>query len=152
MNRLRLLVFTILFGIIGGCGFHLVQKNMAINAEIIANEDSIFANKLKKKLNENISHRLKVHVLKERKSEDISSYSATGSQTGSNLIYTVDLNILDLQGQILSKETLSANMLVRKLSSPQAERIQIDETYEKLADSIVRKLIRKLMRFNENKL
>jgi outer membrane lipopolysaccharide assembly protein LptE/RlpB len=150
MIKSKLLISLLFISIIGGCGFHTPYKNKSINATITGQTQSILAKKITQRLNRDIPSTLTVEIISETKRQDAGSYNSNGTESGYNLTYSAPIKVYDKDQKLLLDKSFSANTYLRKLTSSQADRIQIEEAYEKLSDSIVRKFIRQLNRLNES--
>ena len=150
MIRTKLLISLLLLSIIGGCGFHMPYKNKSINVNIIDETRSIIASKISQNIDPNITPLMTVKILSETKRQDIGSYDSNGKESGYILNYSVKVQVYDKDNNLSLEKLFSSQKFLRKMESSQANTIQINDTYEKLINSVVKKLLRQLNRLNES--
>ena len=150
MIRTKLLISLLLLSIIGGCGFHMPYKNKSINVNIIDETRSIIASKISQNIDPNITPLMTVKILSETKQQDIGSYDSNGKESGYILNYSVKVQVYDKDNNLSLEKLFSSQKFLRKMESSQANTIQINDTYEKLINSVVKKLLRQLNRLNES--
>ena len=150
MIKSKLLISLLFISIIGGCGFHTPYKFETINVELVGQTQSNIAKKITQRLNQDIAPTLIADILSETKRQDSGSFNNNGTTLGYTLTYSVLIKVYNKNQKLILDKLFSANTYLRKLTSSQADRIQIEEAYEKLSDSIVRKFIRQLNRLNES--
>jgi len=144
------LVLALSLSIIGGCGFHTPLKSETINVIINSNSHSRFAGQLSPRLNKLAKPSLQIDIIKETTRKDITSFDTSGSDSGYNLTYTLEIQFKDMDGNDISKKIYSANRSHTQLISAQADNLQIEESYSKLSASVARKVLRELNYINEN--
>jgi len=150
MIRTKLLISLLLLSIIGGCGFHMPYKNKSINVNIIDETRSIIASKISQNIDPDITPLMTVKILSETKRQDIGSYDSNGKESGYILNYSVKVQVYDKDNNLSLEKLFSSQKFLRKMESSQANTIQINDTYEKLINSVVKKLLRQLNRLNES--
>ena len=150
MIKTKLLISLLLLSIIGGCGFHMPYKNKSINVNIIDETRSIIASKISQNIDPNITPLMTVKILSETKQQDIGSYDSNGKESGYILNYSVKVQVYDKDNNLSLEKLFSSQKFLRKMESSQANTIQINDTYEKLINSVVKKLLRQLNRLNES--
>ena len=150
MIKTKLLISLLLLSIIGGCGFHMPYKNKSINVNIIDETRSIIASKISQNIDPNITPLMTVKILSETKQQDIGSYDSNGKESGYILNYSVKVQVYDKDNNLSLEKIFSSKKFLRKMESSQANTIQINDTYEKLINSVVKKLLRHLYQLNES--
>ena len=150
MIKTKLLISLLLLSIIGGCGFHMPYKNKSINVNIIDETRSIIASKISQNIDPNITPLMTVKILSETKQQDIGSYDSNGKESGYILNYSVKVQVYDKDNNLSLEKLFSSQKFLRKMESSQANTIQINDTYEKLINSVVKKILRHLYQLNES--
>jgi len=150
MIKTKLLISLLLLSIIGGCGFHMPYKNKSINVNIIDETRSIIASKISQNIDPDITPLMTVKILSETKRQDIGSYHSNGKESGYILNYSVKVQVFDKDVNLTLEKIFSSKKFLRKMESSQANTIQINDTYEKLINSVVKKLLRHLYQLNES--
>jgi len=150
MIRTKLLISLLLLSIIGGCGFHMPYKNKSINVNIIDETRSIIASKISQNIDPDLTPLMTVKILSETKRQDIGSYDSNGKESGYILNYSVKVQAYDKDNNLSLDKIFSSKKFLRKIESSQANTIQINDTYEKLINSVVKKLLRQLNQLNES--
>ena len=150
MMKTKLLISLLLLSIIGGCGFHMPYKNKSINVNIIDETRSIIASKISQNIDPDLTPLMTVKILSETKRQDIGSYDSNGKESGYILNYSVKVQAYDKDNNLSLDKIFSSKKFLRKIESSQANTIQINDTYEKLINSVVKKLLRQLNRLNES--
>jgi len=150
MIKTKLLISLLLLSIIGGCGFHMPYKNKSINVNIIDETRSIIASKISQNIDPNITPLMTVKILSETKQQDIGSYDSNGKESGYILNYSVKVQVYDKDNNLSLEKIFSSKKFLRKMESSQANTIQINDTYEKLINSVVKKILRHLYQLNES--
>ena len=150
MIKTKLLISFLLLSIIGGCGFHMPYKNKSINVNIIDETRSIIASKISQNIDPNITPLMTVKILSETKQQDIGSYDSNGKESGYILNYSVKVQVYDKDNNLSLEKLFSSQKFLRKMESSQANTIQINDTYEKLINSVVKKILRHLYQLNES--
>ena len=150
MMKTKLLISLLLLSIIGGCGFHMPYKNKSINVKIIDETRSIIASKISQNIDPDLTPLMTVKILSETKRQDIGSYDSNGKESGYILNYSVKVQAYDKDNNLSLDKIFSSKKFLRKIESSQANTIQINDTYEKLINSVVKKLLRQLNQLNES--
>ena len=150
MIRTKLLISLLLLSIIGGCGFHMPYKNKSINVNIIDETRSIIASKISQNIDPDLTPLMTVKILSETKQQDIGSYDSNGKESGYILNYSVKVQVYDKENNLSLDKIFSSKKFLRKMESYQANTIQINDTYEKLINSVVKKIFRQLNQLNES--
>jgi len=150
MIRTKLLISLLLLSIIGGCGFHMPYKNKSINVNIIDETRSIIASKISQNIDPDLTPLMTVKILSETKRQDIGSYDSNGKESGYILNYSVKVQVYDKENNLSLDKIFSSKKFLRKMESSQANTIQINDTYEKLINSVVKKILRQLNQLNES--
>jgi len=150
MIRTKLLISLLLLSIIGGCGFHMPYKNKSINVNIIDETRSIIASKISQNIDPDLTPLMTVKILSETKRQDIGSYDSNGKESGYILNYSVKVQAYDKKNNLSLDKIFSSKKFLRKMESSQANTIQINDTYEKLINSVVKKILRHLYQLNES--
>jgi len=146
MVKSKYLISLVFIGIISGCGFHPPYKNDSINAYITGQSNSQLATKLSRRFNNSLKPSLTVQITSESKRTNTGSFDSNGKESGYNLVYSALIKVFDsADNQIFEKE-YTTTTYIKKLSSSQADRGQIEKTFERLTDSVVRKFIRQINR------
>ena len=148
--KTKLLISLLLLSIIGGCGFHMPYKNKSINVNIIDETRSIIASKISQNIDPDLTPLMTVKILSETKRQDIGSYDSNGKESGYILNYSVKVQAYDKDNNLSLDKIFSSKKFLRKIESSQANTIQINDTYEKLINSVVKKLLRQLNQLNES--
>lgn len=150
MSKINLLVAIIIIALLGSCGFHVPHTNSAINASIISSRNNVFSDELQKHFNQNIPQTLVVQVDAENQNQHTASYDSSHKATGYTLSLSVPIKVFSQRKKLLLSQIFSANMHLRKMDAFQADRLQIEEGYQQLRYLIIRRLLRKLSKLNEN--
>ncbi len=149
MSKINLLVAIIIIALLGSCGFHVPHTNSAINASIISSRNNVFSDELQKHFNQNIPQTLVVQVDAENQNQHTASYTLSKAR-GYTLSLSVPIKVFNQRKKLLLSQIFSANMHLRKMDAFQADRLQIEEGYQQLRYLIIRRLLRKLSKLNEN--
>lgn len=150
MSKINLLVATIIIALLGSCGFHAPHINSAINASITSSRNNVFADELQKRFNQNIPQTLVVQVDAENQNQHTASYTLSKA-SGYTLSLSVPIKVFNQRKKLLLSQTFSANMYLSKMKDAfQANRLQIEEGYQQLRYLIIKRLLRKLSKLNEN--
>jgi LPS-assembly lipoprotein len=150
MSKINLLAATIIIALLGSCGFHAPHTNSAINASITSSRHNAFADELQKRFNQNIPQTLVVQVDAENQNQHTASYTLDNEASGYTLSLSVPIKVFNQRKKLLLSQTFSANMHLRKMDAFQADRLQIEEGYQQLRYLMIRRLLRKLSKLNEN--
>jgi len=145
------LILTLMVGFfLNGCGFHTPYKEKVVNLEIVGEQSSMFATKIKQKLNKNIENSYLVHLSNETKKNYAASFNNDGSESGINVFYSIDVNVVDIDNKSVFKKKISANDYLRKLNDVNIDGSLIEEKYYELADTLASNFIRQLIVMNED--
>ena len=150
MKKINILALLIITSLISGCGFHTPYKKSALNAYIVSDNNNIFAKELSKRFDKNLNKRLVVHIGQESAKKQTASYNSSGKTSSYTISVSVPVKVFDLDKKLLFSKNMSASSHLGKMNSNQADRLQVDETYTQLRQTIIKKLIRRLNRLNEN--
>jgi LPS-assembly lipoprotein len=150
MSKINLLAATIIIALLGSCGFHTPHTNSAINASITSSHNNAFADELQKRFNQNIPRTLVVQVDAENQNQHTTSYTSSNKASGYTLSLSVPIKVFNQRKKLLLSQTFSANTYLSKMDAFQADRLQIEEGYQQLRYLIIRRLLRKLSKLNEN--
>ncbi len=150
MKKIKLLVTLITVAMLSSCGFHTPYKNLAVNANIVTSGDNIFANELKKKFDQDLAQNLTIEIGAEKQTKQTSSYTSAGKANSYTLGISVDVKVTNRKNELLLSQELSANKHLSKMSSSQADRLQIEQAYSQIRSSIIKKLLRRLSKLDEN--
>jgi len=150
MMKTKLLISLLLLSIIGGCGFHMPYKNKSINVNIIDETRSIIASKISQNIDPDLTPLMTVKILSETKRQDIGSYDSNGKESGYILNYSVKVQAYDKDNNLSLDKIFSSKKFLRKIEFSQANTIQINDTFEKLINSVVKKILRQLNQLNES--
>ena len=157
MSKINLLVATIVIALLGSCGFHAPHTNSAINASITSSRNNAFADELQKRFNQNMPRTLVVQVDAENQNQHTDSYTLineandneANEASGYTLSLSVPIKVFNQRKKLLLSQTFTANTHLSKMAF-QADRLQIEEGYQQLRHLIIRRLLRKLSKLNEN--
>lgn len=150
MSKINLLATTIIIALLASCGFHAPHTNSAINASITSSRNNAFADELQKRFNQNIPRTLVVQVDAENQHQHTDSYTLNNKVRGYTLNLSVPIKVFNQRKKLLLSQIFSANMHLSKMDAFQADRLQIKEGYQQLRYLIIRRLLRKLSKLNEN--
>jgi LPS-assembly lipoprotein len=147
LNLLALILATLL---LNSCGFHTPIKNTDLNATIVSDKSNTFANELQKRFNQEASKNLIIQIDTEVKKQQTASYATDNTANSYTLSFSVPIKVLNIEKKLLLSQTLKASIHLKKLSLSQADRLQIKESYTQLRNTVIKKLIRRLSKLNEN--
>ncbi len=150
MSKINLLVATIVVTLLGSCGFHTPYKNSAINASIASSHNNTFVDELQKRFNQNIPQTLVIQVGAENQNQRTASYTLSNKASSYTLSLSVPIKVFNQHNKLLLFQTFSANTHLSKMDESQADRLQIEEGYQQLRHLIIKQLLRKLAKLNEN--
>ena len=150
MSKINLLTALIITTLLSSCGFHTPYKNAALNATVISDKNNEFAKTLNKRLNQDAIKTLTVQIEAETQKQQTASYKSSGAENSYNLTLSVPIKVLNNNKELLLSQTLTANTHFTKIDSTQADRLQIQEGYQQLRSTLVKKLLRRLSKLNEN--
>ncbi|WP_428088010.1 LPS assembly lipoprotein LptE [Candidatus Thioglobus sp.] len=154
MSKINLLVALFLITLLSSCGFHTPIKNSALNAVVVSDKSNVFANELRKRFNPEAAKNLTIHIGTEAKKQQAASYTSNDTISSYTLSLSVPVKVLNAEQKILLSQDLSASMYLNKLgassSRSQADRLQIQQAYAQLQNKVIKKLIRRLSKLNED--
>ncbi len=150
MSKISFLSIIIVSLLLSSCGFHTPYKNSPLNASITANDNNTFATELKKRFNSEALQHLSVQINDEVRKKQTASYKSDGKTNSYTLSLSVPVKVFNKNNKLLFSQTLSASTHLSKMSNTQADRLQIEESYEQLRNTIIKKLLRRLSKLNEN--
>jgi len=150
MSKINLLSIIIITSLLSACGFHAPTKNTPLNAVITSTESNTFAIELKKRFNQEAIQSLIIQIGGEISKKQTASYKFDGKVDSYTLSLIVPIKISNSKNKLLLSQDLIANIHLKKMSSTQADRLQIAEGYKQLRNTIIKKLLRRLNRLNEN--
>jgi LPS-assembly lipoprotein len=147
LNLLALILATLL---LSSCGFHTPIKNTNLNATIVSDKSNTFANELQKRFNQDASKNLTIQIDTEIKKQHTVSYATDNTANSYTLSLIVPIKVFNIEKKLLLSQNLKASIHLKKLSLSQADRLQIKESYAQLRNTVIKKLIRRLSKLNEN--
>ncbi len=150
MSKINLLAATIIMVLLSSCGFHTPYKNSAINASIASSHHNAFADELQKRFNQDMPQTLVVQVGAENQNQRTASYTSSNEVSSYTLSLSVPIEVFNQRKKLLLSQTFSANTYLSKMNASQADRLQIKEGYQQLRHLIIRQLLRKLSKLDEN--
>ncbi|SMN15854.1 hypothetical protein CRYPA_1829 [uncultured Candidatus Thioglobus sp.] len=151
MSKINLLAVILITTLLSSCGFHTPVKNTELNAVIVSDKSNAFANELQKRFNQEAVQNLTIQIGAEVQKQLTASYTATNTANSYTLTLSVPIKILNADKEILLSQDLTARTYLSKMTtSSQADRLQIEEAYTQLRYTVIKKLIRRLSKLNEN--
>ncbi|BAF61271.1 LPS assembly lipoprotein LptE [Candidatus Vesicomyidisocius calyptogenae] len=147
---LKINLLAIMVTILSSCGFHTPYTNSTINASITSNRNNIFANELQKHFNQNMHKILVIQVGTENQNQRTVSYTSSNEASSYTLNLNIPIKVFNHNKKLLLSKTFSANTYLNKIDAYQANRLQIEEGYQQLRRLIIRQLLRRLYKLNEN--
>jgi LPS-assembly lipoprotein len=150
MSKINLLSIILITSLLSACGFHTPYKNTPLNASITSTDNNAFTLELKKRFNSEATQSLAIQVGDEAQKKQTSSYDSSGKTSSYTLSLSVPVKVFNNNNKLLLSQDLTASTHLSKMSATQADRLQIAESYEQLRDTIIKKLLRRLNRLNEN--
>ena len=150
MSKISLLSIILITTLLSSCGFHTPYKNTSLNASVAANASNAFATELKKRLNQDAMQSLAIQIGDEVQKKHTASYNSSGQTNSYTLTLSVPVKVFGNGNKLLLSQDLTASTHLSKMSSTQADRLQIAESYSQLRNTIIKKLLRRLDRLNEN--
>ncbi len=150
MSKINFLSIILITSLLSACGFHTPYKNTPLNASVSANDNNTFATELKKRFNLEAMQSLSIQIGDETQKKQTASYKTTGSANSYTISLSVPVKVFNLDKKLLLSQDLTASTHLSKMSAPQADRLQINEAYTQLRNTIIKKLLRRLNRLNEN--
>ena len=151
MSKINLLSIILITSLLSACGFHTPYKNTPLNASITSTDNNAFTLELRKRFNSEATQSLAIQVGDEVQKKQTSSYDSISGKTSSyTLSLSVPVKVFNNNNKLLLSQNLAASTHLSKMSATQADRLQIAESYEQLRNTIIKKLLRRLNRLNEN--
>lgn len=150
MSKINILSIILVTSLLSACGFHTPYKNTPLNASITSTDNNAFAIKLKKRFNQESIQTLAIQIGDELQKKHISSYTPDGKSSSYTLSLSVPIKVFNNNNKLLLSQDLSASIHLSKMSAAQADRLQIADGYKQLRNTIIKKLLRRLNRLNEN--
>lgn len=150
MSKINLLSVILITSLLSACGFHTPVKNTPLNASIVSTDNNAFTAELKKRFNSEALQSLAIQVGSEVQKKQTSSYNSSGKANSYTLSLSVPVKVFNNNNKLLLSQDLTASMHLSKMSATQADRLQIAESYKQLRNTIIKKLLRRLSRLNEN--
>jgi len=155
MSKTTLLITLLITSLLSSCGFHTPTKNIALNAVVNSNDNNNFTKELVKRFDQNLAQSLIIHIGSEVQKKQTASYTTDNKASSYTLSLSVPIKVFDSNRNLLLSQDLSARTNLTKIdssqaSSTQADRLQIEESYTQLRNTIIKKLLRRLNKFNEN--
>jgi len=151
MSKINFLSIVLMTALLSSCGFHAPYKNTSIiNASIISNANNAFTTELKKRFNQEATQSLTIQIGNEVQKKQTSSYKSDGKASSYTLNLSVPIKVFNNDNKLLLSKNLNASIHLSKMSATQADRLQIEENYEQLRNTIIKKLLRRLSKLNEN--
>jgi len=150
MSKINLLSIILITSLLSACGFHTPYKNTPLNASITSTGNNAFTTELKKRFNQEAAQTLAIQIGDEVQKKQTSSYNSSGKTNSYTLSLSVPVKVFNNNNKLLLSQDLVASTHLSKMSATQADRLQIDESYKQLRNTIIKKLLRRLNRLNEN--
>jgi LPS-assembly lipoprotein len=150
MSKINLLSIILITSLLSACGFHTPYKNTPLNASITSTDNNAFTLELRKRFNSEATQSLAIQVGDEVQKKQTSSYDSSGKTSSYTLSLSVPVKVFNNNNKLLLSQNLTASTHLSKMSATQADRLQIAESYEQLRNTIIKKLLRRLNRLNEN--
>lgn len=150
MSKINLSVLIITAALLSSCGFHTPIKNTPLNASIVSEKSNAFASELKTRFNQSANQNLTIQVGPEVQKQQTSSYTSGNVVNSYTLSLSVPIKVYSANQKLLLAQDLKASLHLSKITSSQADRLQIEESYTQLRNTLIKKLIRRLSKLNEN--
>ena len=151
MSKINLLAVILATILLSSCGFHTPVKNTELNAIIVSEQSNNFASELRKRFNQEAAQNLTIKIGTEVQKQQTASYTVANTANSYTLTLTVPITIFNADQKILLSQDLTARAHLKKMAdSSQADRLQIEEAYTQLRNTVIKKLIRRLSKLNEN--
>ena len=150
MSKINLLFILLMTSLLSACGFHTPIQNTSLNAVVMANDNNTTALELVKRFNLDARQKFIVQIGDEVQKQQTSSYTSANQVKSYTLSLTVPVKIYNAKQQLQLSKDLTASTHLSKMSNTQADRLQINEGYDHLRNTLIKKLIRRLNRLNEN--
>ncbi|MCH9745418.1 MAG: hypothetical protein K0U04_01685 [Proteobacteria bacterium] len=151
MSKINFLTLILVTLLLSSCGFHTPVKNTPLNAVIVSANTNEFARELQSRFNQNAVQNLTIQLGSEMRKQQTASYTSSNSVNSYTLSLSVPVKVFGAKQQLLLSQDLKANLHLSKITaSTQADRLQIEEAYAQLRNTLIKKLIRRLSKLNEN--
>ncbi len=151
MSKINLLSIVLITSLLSACGFHTPYKNSPLNASVTSTNNNAFTTELIKRFNQEATQTLAIHIGDEVQKKQTSSYnSITGKANSYTLSLSIPVKVFNKNNELLLSQNLVASTHLSKMDATQADRLQIAESYKQLRNTIIKKLLRRLNRLNEN--
>ncbi|MDC0407771.1 hypothetical protein OAM82_03895 [Candidatus Thioglobus sp.] len=150
MSKINLSVLIITTALLSSCGFHTPIKNTPLNASIISEKSNVFASELQTRFNQNANQNLTIQIGPEVQKQQTSSYTSSNIVNSYTLNLSVPIKVYSVNQKLLLAQDLKASLHLSKITSSQADRLQIEESYTQLRNTLIKKLIRRLSKLNAN--
>ena len=150
MSKINLSVLIITAALLSSCGFHTPIKNTPLNASIVSEKSNAFASELKTRFNQSANQNLTIQVGPEVQKQQTSSYTSGNVVNSYTLSLSVPIKVYSANQKLLLAQDLKASLHLSKITSSQANRLQIEESYTQLRNTLIKKLIRRLSKLNAN--
>lgn len=150
MSKINLSVLIITAALLSSCGFHTPIKNTPLNASIVSEKSNAFASELKTRFNQSANQNLTIQVGPEVQKQQTSSYTSGNVVNSYTLNLSVPVKVYNADQKLLLAQDLKASLHLSKITSSQADRLQIEESYTQLRNTLIKKLIRRLSKLNAN--
>lgn len=150
MSKINLSVLIITTALLSSCGFHTPIKNTPLNASIISEKSNVFASELQTRFNQNANQNLTIQIGPEVQKQQTSSYTSGNIVNSYTLNLSVPIKVYSVNQKLLLAQDLKASLHLSKITSSQADRLQIEESYTQLRNTLIKKLIRRLSKLNAN--
>ena len=146
MSKINLLSIVLITALLGSCGFHTPYQNTSLNATVSSTKNNAFATELKKHLNPVVVKSLIIEIGKETQKKQAAAYDTTGQISSYTLSLSVPIKVFDTLKQPLFTDVLTNSTQLQRVIQTQADRLQINEHYNQLRETLIKRLLRKLKR------
>ncbi len=156
MSKINLSVLIITTALLSSCGFHTPIKNTPLNASIVSEKSNAFASELKTRFNQSANQNLTIQIDPEVQKQQTSSYTSGNVVNSYTLNLSVPVKVYNADQKLLLAQDLKASKYLTSMKfsdgsiNTQADRLQIEESYTQLRNTLIKKLIRRLSKLNAN--
>lgn len=151
MSKTNLSILILATALLSSCGFHTPIKNTPLNAVVVSANANEFAQELQTRFNQEAMQNLTIQIGSEVQKQQTSSYTSSNSVNSYTLSLSVPVKVFNADQKLLLSQDLTTSLHLNKItSSTQADRLQIEESYTQLRNTLIKKLIRRLSKLNEN--
>jgi outer membrane lipopolysaccharide assembly protein LptE/RlpB len=150
MSKINLSVLILITALLGSCGFHAPVKNTSLNAVIVSESSNAFASELKTRFSQDATQNLTIQIGAEAQKQQTASYKSGNTVNSYTLNLSVPVKVFNANQKLLLSQVLTSKLHLNKIESSQADRLQIEESYSQLRNTLIKKLIRRLSKLNEN--